>query len=47
MTKLEAIEILSLSPIYFRLTSGQREELVVEYCKNFDIISAKRDKKVV
>ncbi len=45
MTKLEAIEILSLSPIYFRLTPGQREELVMEYCKDFDVISEKRDKK--
>lgn len=31
----EAIRILMLSPVYFRLSVSQRWQLVREYCRNF------------
>lgn len=35
MTPREAIRILMLSPIYFRLRPFQRWQLVQEYCQRF------------
>jgi len=32
----EAIRILMLSPVYFRLSVSQRWQLVREYCRNFN-----------
>ena len=35
MTLREAIRILMLSPLYFRLRPPQRWQLVQEYCQRF------------
>jgi len=35
MQPREAIRILMLSPVYFRLNVSQRWQLVREYCRNF------------
>ncbi len=32
MTRQEAIRILMLSPIYFRMTLSDRKELIREFC---------------
>lgn len=40
MTRQEAIRILILSPIYFRLTLVDRKELIREFC----ILHGKKDK---
>jgi hypothetical protein len=42
MTPREAIQILMLSPIYFRLEPAQRKQLVKEYCELFSRIVAER-----
>ncbi len=36
MSPREAIRILMLSPIYFRLRPPQRWQLVQEYCQRFN-----------
>lgn len=36
MSPREAIHILILSPIYFRLTLSQRLQLVREYCRSIN-----------
>lgn len=36
MSAREAIRILMLSPIYFRLSTLQRWQLVREFCRCFD-----------
>lgn len=36
MSPREAIRILMLSPIYFRLSTLQRWQLVREFCRLFD-----------
>ncbi len=36
MNPREAIRILMLSPVYFRLRPLQRWQLVREYCRNFN-----------
>ncbi len=36
MSPREAIRILMLSPVYFRLSLSQRWQLVREYCCNFN-----------
>jgi len=36
MSPREAIRILMLSPIYFRLRPPQRWQLVQEYCRRFN-----------
>lgn len=35
MTRQEAIRVLMLSPIYFRLSPTDRKELIREYCISF------------
>ncbi len=40
MSPREAIRILMLSPIYFRLTPPQRWQLVREYCQRFQVSKA-------
>ena len=37
MSPREAIRILMLSPIYFRLRPAQRWQLVREYCRQFSL----------
>ena len=39
MTSQEAIRILMLSPIYFKLTPLDRKQLIHEYCALFDEVS--------
>ncbi len=39
MTNQEAMRILMLSPIYFKLTPLDRKQLIQEYCALFDEIS--------
>jgi len=36
MSPREAIRILMLSPVYFRLSLPQRWQLVREYCRSFN-----------
>lgn len=37
MSPREAIRILMLSPVYFRLRPSQRWQLVREYCSSFNL----------
>jgi hypothetical protein len=39
MGKREAISVLMLSPIYWRLTTQQRVELIKEYCDLYNKVS--------
>ncbi len=39
MTKQEAIRVLMLSPIYFKLTPLDRKQLIHEYCALFTEVS--------
>ncbi len=39
MTQQEAIRVLMLSPIYFKLTPSDRRELIQEYCALFNQVS--------
>lgn len=39
MTQQEAIRVLMLSPIYFKLTPSDRRELIQEYCALFAEVS--------
>jgi hypothetical protein len=45
MTPREAIQILMLSPIYFRLEPVQRKQLIKEYCELFSRIVAERQEQ--
>jgi hypothetical protein len=45
MTPREAIQILMLSPIYFRLEPMQRKQLIKEYCELFSQIVAERQEQ--
>ncbi len=36
MTRQEAIRVLMLSPIYFKLKPANRKQLIQEYCTLFD-----------
>ncbi|WP_339134736.1 MAG: hypothetical protein WGN25_16155 [Candidatus Electrothrix sp. GW3-4] len=45
MIAREAVRILMLSPIYFRLTARQRLELVKEYCQDMNKFNISREKK--
>ncbi len=36
MSRQEAIKILMLSPFYFRMSLGDRKELIKEFCKLHD-----------
>ena len=42
MTPREAIQILMLSPIYFRLDPAERKQLIKEYCELFSQIVAEQ-----
>lgn len=37
MSPRDAVRILMLSPFYFRLNLPQRWQLVVEYCRSFNV----------
>ncbi|MBU0961436.1 MAG: hypothetical protein KKD01_11935 [Proteobacteria bacterium] len=39
MTQQEAIRVLMLSPIYFKLTPSDRRQLIREYCALFAEVS--------
>lgn len=39
MTAQEAVRILMLSPVYFRLGITQRKQLIKEYCRLYAEIS--------
>ena len=43
MTPRQAIRILMLSPIYFRLEPAERKQLVKEYCELFTQVVAERE----
>lgn len=43
MTARQAIRILMLSPIYFRLDPAQRKQLIKEYCELFTQVVAERE----
>ena len=43
MTNQEAIGILMLSPLYFKMSPADRKELVEEYCDIFNKISLQQD----
>jgi len=46
MTSQEAIRILMLSPIYFKITPLDRKQLIHEYCALFDEVCKQfNDKK--
>lgn len=45
MTPKEAIQILMLSPIYFRLEPAERKQLIKEYCELFTQVVAERQSK--
>ena len=45
MTPKEAIQILMLSPIYFRLEPAARKQLVKEYCELFSQVVAEKQSK--
>lgn len=38
MTKRRALQILMLSPIYFRMSLAERKELVDEFCKSHAVL---------
>lgn len=45
MTPREAVQILMLSPIYFRLEPAERKQLIKEYCELFSQIVAEQQSK--
>jgi hypothetical protein len=45
MTTREAIQILMLSPIYFRLEPAERKQLIKEYCELFSQVRAEQQLK--
>ena len=45
MTTKEAIQILMLSPIYFKLDPAERKQLIKEYCELFSEVIAERQSK--
>ena len=46
MTYQEAIRVLMLSPIYFKLTPANRKQLVQEYCSLFALVDKRlRERK--
>ena len=47
MTPRQAIRILMLSPIYFRLDPAQRKQLIKEYCDLFTQVVAEREMQSV
>jgi hypothetical protein len=47
MTPRQAIRILMLSPIYFRLDPAQRKQLIKEYCDLFTQVLAERETQSV
>jgi hypothetical protein len=47
MTPRQAIRILMLSPIYFRLDPAQRKQLIKEYCELFTQVVAERETQSV
>ncbi len=47
MIPRDAVRILMLSPIYFRLTVPQRLELVREYCRVMNVLDVYETKRVV
>ena len=47
MTPRQAIRILMLSPIYFRLEPVQRMQLIKEYCDLFTQVVAERETQSV
>ncbi|AGF77394.1 hypothetical protein UWK_00820 [Desulfocapsa sulfexigens DSM 10523] len=44
MTSQEAIRVLMLSPIYFRLTPADRRQLIREYCNLFTQVCKRRQR---
>lgn len=46
MTPREAIQILMLSPIYFRLEPAERKQLIKEYCELFSQVVAEQQPKI-
>jgi len=47
MTPRQAIRILMLSPIYFRLEPAERKQLIKEYCELFTQVVAERETQSV
>jgi hypothetical protein len=43
MSPQEAIRILMLSPVYFKLAPIDRKKLITEYCALFDEVSGKSE----
>ena len=43
MTQQEAIRVLMLSPIYFKLTPLDRKQLIHEYCTLFAEVSKQQE----
>ncbi len=43
MTQQEAIRVLMLSPIYFKLTPLDRKQLIHEYCAQFAEVSKQHE----
>jgi hypothetical protein len=43
MTSQEAIGILMLSPIYFKMTPADRKKLVQEYCDFINLITMRQN----
>jgi len=47
MTYQEAIRILMLSPFYYKLTPGERNRLIKDYCRSFvAVVEQKNDSKI-
>lgn len=42
MTHQEAIRILMLSPVYYKLTPNERNRLVKEYCRSFALVGEQK-----
>lgn len=47
MTPRQAIRILMLSPIYFRLEPAERKQLIKEYCELFTQVVAESETQPV
>lgn len=43
MTHQEAIRILMLSPVYYKLTPNERNRLVKEYCRSFALVGEQKN----
>jgi hypothetical protein len=45
MTRQEALKILMLSPVYFKLDPGERMQLIKEYCQQFTEVTKQQKVK--